>query len=75
VDERRKGLKAFGNRVTMRRSFNAKGARQAMTPLYERGFSELQAAREIGVEETLFPAVCPFTVEQILDDHWPDAAA
>ena len=35
----------------------------------------LQAAREIGVEETLFPEVCPFTVEQILDDHWPDAAA
>ncbi|WP_211334947.1 DUF29 family protein [Thiocapsa rosea] len=46
-----------------------------MTPLYEQDFSELQAAREIGVEETQFPAVCPFTVEQILDDHWPDAAA
>ncbi|HSO82368.1 DUF29 family protein [Thiocapsa sp.] len=46
-----------------------------MTPLYEQDFSELQAAREIRAEETLFPQTCPFTVEQILDDHWPDAAA
>ena len=46
-----------------------------MTPLYEQDFSELQAAREIGVEETLFPEECPITGEQILDDHWPDAAA
>lgn len=35
----------------------------------------LQAAREFEAEETLFPEVCPFTVEQVLDDHWPDAAA
>lgn len=35
----------------------------------------LTAARETGLDESRFPQVCPFSTEQILDDHWPDAAA
>ena len=35
----------------------------------------LQAARETGLDETVFPDGCPFAIEQALDDdYWPDAA-
>jgi hypothetical protein len=35
-------------------------------------------ARDLAVAETplnydAFPASCPWTLEQILDDYWPDA--
>ena len=31
-----------------------------------------QAANETGLPLTTFPDVCPFTVEQITGDYWPD---
>ncbi len=31
-----------------------------------------QAANETGLPLTTFPEHCPFTVEQITGDYWPD---
>lgn len=33
----------------------------------------LLAAGETGLDEDAFPALCPFSTEQLLGDHWPDA--
>ena len=33
----------------------------------------LQAAQETGLNEEVFPVVCPFSVEQTLNDYWPEA--
>jgi hypothetical protein len=33
----------------------------------------LMAAAETGLNEDTFPEVCPFSTEQLLGDHWPDA--
>lgn len=35
----------------------------------------LLAAGETGLDEDEFPALCPFSTEQLLGDHWPDAVA
>jgi hypothetical protein len=35
----------------------------------------LKAAKEMRLEKTFFPATCPFSLEQALDENfWPDAA-
>lgn len=34
----------------------------------------LYAAGETGLDEQNFPATCPFAMDQILDDYWPDPA-
>lgn len=34
--------------------------------------SHRQASRETGLPLTTFPEECPFTVEQITGDYWPD---
>jgi len=35
----------------------------------------LQAAGETGLDESVFPEVCPFSAGQVLGDHWPDAVS
>lgn len=41
-----------------------------VTAEYRRARSE--AADETGLALTIFPEQCPFTVEQIIGDYWPD---
>jgi hypothetical protein len=37
------------------------------------GLVMLRAAKEIGISQSVFPDLCPFTLEQILDDSfWPE---
>lgn len=35
----------------------------------------LHAAGETGLDERDFPATCPFAMDQILNDYWPDPIA
>ena len=36
------------------------------------GDARLMAAREMDCDDSLFPLECPFTIEQITGDYWPD---
>lgn len=45
----------------------------AISQAYE--LALIEAERETGLPESTFPAICPFTYDQLLDDaFWPDAA-
>lgn len=36
------------------------------------GDARLMAAREMDCDDSLFPESCPFTIEEITGDYWPD---
>ncbi len=38
------------------------------------GDARIIAAREIDCDDAIFPDDCPFTIEQITSDYWPESA-